>query len=116
MPTPSEVMLNAVSVTIMAAVTSPYSAGTRKRASRNVPTMPTTREARLVDSVQAAPRTVRAVRLDGAVGDSVIDCGVRCARPPLPLYHRPGIAGGAAAPQRDLTRPKPVARAVAARR
>src|ERR1043165_6169702 len=66
-------MLNAVSVTIIAAVTSPYSAGTRKRASTKVPTMPTTREVRLVDSVQAAPRTVRAVRLDvTAVGDSVM--------------------------------------------
>src|ERR1044071_1176695 len=103
MPTPSDVMLNAVRVTIMAAVTSPYSAGTRKRASRNVPTMPTTREARLLDSVQAAPRTVRTVRLDGAVGDSVIDCGVRDAhgRRCHSIIARQG-RGGRSAPSRAL--------------
>src|SRR5262245_50938992 len=71
MPTPNVVALNAVSVTIDAAVTTPYSAGATQRARTSVPTRPMTRVARLVGSVHATPRIVRAVRLvGGALGDT----------------------------------------------
>src|SRR5262249_16786302 len=84
MPTPNVVTPKAVTVTIEAAVTSPYSSGARNRVSSKVPISPITREARLVGNVQATPRTVRAVRLDdGAGGDWVIDCGCRSSVRPL---------------------------------
>src|SRR5262245_30152684 len=73
MPTPNVVTLNAVSVAIDAAVTTPYSSGATQRASSSVPTRPITRVARLVGSVHATPRIVRAVKLvGGALGGSVM--------------------------------------------